>query len=82
MLSQLSRNNMDKVTLWKKEWTRNDGSVYHTYSGSMKLDGEEMWVNGSIKDVKKKDGTSTEVIELSFKPKQPKLSVDVSGVNF
>lgn len=73
---------MDKVTLWKKQWTRNDGSVYYSYSGSIKIDGQEYWVNGSLKDVRKKDGTSTEVMELSFKPKQAKQNVDVSGVTF
>lgn len=61
-----------KLTLWKREGKKADGTTFVSFSASSDaLTGVDSWVNGYRRTANTKDGP-VDVIDLVIKPKQQK----------
>lgn len=61
-----------KITLWKREGKKADGTTFVSFSASSDaLTGVDSWINGYRRTANTKDGP-VDVIDLVIKPKEQK----------
>jgi hypothetical protein len=65
-----AKQNTGSLWLQPETVTRQDGTTFEAYNGSLNVDGKDYWLNGYKKEVTLKDGTKKEVMDLTVKLKQ------------